>query len=271
MAIAFARSEYVSRSTGANACCKGAYNARAKIKDEKTCVTYNFSNKKDNAYHEMLLPKKADDKFKDPAILSNEVERTEKKKNSQLYVEWVLALPKEEEVSLELKIEMVHEFIKRKGWVKEGLGVQIDIHAPHEGEVNWHAHLLVTTRRFTKDGKALGDKARDLQPQVRFGKVQKTVEIDNNIFWREVQNDLFKEHGLDIRVDLNGERTQEHIGPKRMRSLLNQAVDRNEIKRIANLESLKDSDNVLDRITTNSSIFVKEDIERLVALVDDKS
>ena len=35
MAIQFARIEIVGRSSGGNACCKGAYNARAIIKDEK--------------------------------------------------------------------------------------------------------------------------------------------------------------------------------------------------------------------------------------------
>ena len=36
MAIQFARAEYVSRSSGKNACCKSAYNARSKVTDEKT-------------------------------------------------------------------------------------------------------------------------------------------------------------------------------------------------------------------------------------------
>ncbi len=55
--------------------------------------------------------------------------------------------------------------------VKNGLAVQVDIHAPHNGEENWHAHLLVTTRRFTQDGKRLAcTKARDLNPEFKTGK-----------------------------------------------------------------------------------------------------
>ena len=38
MAIQFARIGHVQRSAGAKACCKGAYNARAIIKDEKTKI-----------------------------------------------------------------------------------------------------------------------------------------------------------------------------------------------------------------------------------------
>ncbi|MES2214776.1 MAG: AAA family ATPase [Pseudomonadota bacterium] len=268
MAIAFARPEYVSRSNGANACCKSAYNARAKIKDEKSNITYNFSSRLDNDHHAILLPTFVDQKFKNPAIFANEVEASEKRKDSQLYVEWVLALPKDKNISFELKQEMVYEFIRRKNWVAEGLGVQVDIHAPHDGEVNWHAHLLVTTRRFLPNELGLeSKKAIDLQPEVRFGKVQKTLDIDNNLFWRDVQNDLFKSYGLDNRVDLNGEVTQEHIGPIRMRSSVNQKQVRNYERQIANIESLNSGARVLDRITNHTSVFNENDIRRAVSFV----
>lgn len=268
MAIAFARPEYVSRSNGSNACCKSAYNARIIIKDASSNVTYNFSKRGDNAYHAILLPLGVDLKFTNPITFANEVEASEKRKDSQLYVEWVLALPKDENVSFELKQEMVYKFIRRKNWVSEGLGVQVDIHAPHDGEVNWHAHLLVTTRRFLPNELGLeSKKAVDLQPEVRFGKVQKTLEIDNNIFWRDVQNDLFKAHGLDNRVDLNGEVTQEHIGPIRMRSSINQKQERNYERQIANLELLSSGARVLDRITNHTSVFSESDISRAVSCV----
>ena len=38
MAIQFARIEIVGRSSGGNACCRGAYNARAIVKDNKTNI-----------------------------------------------------------------------------------------------------------------------------------------------------------------------------------------------------------------------------------------
>ena len=64
MAIQFARIEIVSRSNSGNACCKGAYNARTTIKDERTNITYNFSNRGDHVYHEVLLPKSVDQRFR---------------------------------------------------------------------------------------------------------------------------------------------------------------------------------------------------------------
>jgi hypothetical protein len=75
MAIQFARIEIVGRSTGGNACCKGAYNARSKVADEKTGEVYNFQKKGDNAYHKILLPEYADKKFNSISEFMNEVER----------------------------------------------------------------------------------------------------------------------------------------------------------------------------------------------------
>ena len=153
MAIQFARIEIVGRSNGGNACRKGAYNARAIIKDQKTNITYNFSNRGDNVYHDILLPEGVDRKFKNISELMNAVEHAERKGNSQLLKDVVIALPDDKELDLQDRINITHEIIKEMEWVKNGLAVQVDIHEPHDGEKNWHAHLLVTTRRFTEDGK----------------------------------------------------------------------------------------------------------------------
>ena len=270
MAIAHARPEYVGRSSGANACCKSAYNARDKIKDLNTGIIYNWQRRSDNVYHDILLPSYVDQKFKNAAVLANEVERTEKRKDSQLYVEWLLALPKEEVITLDMKKEIIQEFIDRKGWIKEGLAVQVDIHKPHDGDINWHAHVLVTTRRFKQDGVGLENKkAVDLQPEVKYGKVQKTIEIDNHIFYRDVLNDKFKWWGLDLRADLPGINPQEHLGAVRMRSVMNAASMRNEERRVAEIEHLSNGSAVLDKVTNHMSVFSKSDLMRAVKCVPD--
>jgi len=273
MAIAFSRVARVSRSTGGNACCKGSYNARTSIKDENTNVTYNFANRGDNIYHEILLPEHVDSKFKDTRVLMNAVERAENRKNSQLLKEFLLALPDEKNISLDLKIEMVHEFIKESKFVENGLAVQIDIHNPHDGEKNSHAHLLVPTRRFTEDGMSLGAKARDLEPTVRRG-ISKIFAKSNDELklweiWRDVQNRVFEKHRLENRVDPVAMVTGEHIGPIRMRKEANKVIEeRNEVRKQSNLEILKTGDGVLDIITKNQSIFTVKDLERAVKYID---
>ncbi|MFU7500850.1 MAG: AAA family ATPase, partial [Candidatus Tisiphia sp.] len=270
MAIAFARPEYISRSSGKNSCLKGSYNARTIVKDIQTGVVYNFQSRRDNVYHEILLPEYVDQKFKNVSLFTNAIESSEKRKDSQLCVEWVIALPKEKEITLNIKKEIIKEFIERKGWIREGLGVQLDIHKPHEGDVNWHAHLLVTTRRFRKDGLGFElKKARDLQPKVLNGYVQKSIEIDNHNFYRKVLEDKIKEWGVDIVVDLPGEITQEHIGPVRMRSVLNQAAERNEERKKGEIEHLDCGSRVLEKVTRHMSVFTKSDLMRAVKYVAD--
>jgi Ti-type conjugative transfer relaxase TraA len=291
MAIGFVRSRYISRSIGGNACRSSAYNARSIIVDEKTGEIFDFTKKKDLAYHEIMLPEYVNKRFQNPSVLSNEVEANERRCDSQLYIEWVLALPKEEEVTLEMKVELVKRFIKYKGWVDEGLGVQVDIHAPHDDRSNrndgkknsaekdieqkelnnnWHPHILVTPRRFRKDGEGFERlKARDLQPKVINGRV--IEETKDSIAWTNIQNEFFKEHGLDLRVDVPGVITQEHIGPVRMRSVMNAAVVRNEERRIAEIEHLNNGQALLDKVTLHMSVFTKSDLMRAVKCVPDQS
>ncbi|ARD86390.1 MULTISPECIES: AAA family ATPase [Rickettsia] len=267
MAIQFARIEIVSRSSGGNACLKAAYNARLIIKDERTNVTYNFSKKGDNVYHAVLLPNYVDKRFKDPRVLMNEVERLETRKNSQLLKDIVIALPDDKELDLNDRIAITHEIIEEMGWVKNGLGVQIDIHQPHDGDKNWHAHLLVTTRRFTEDGKSLGAKAVDLNP--KFAKVKGKAFIipEEEIIHKrvkEVINKYFAKLGLEIQVDPISFMPQQHVGPTRMRSIINEIAEQNKICKLAHLEIIKNSDGVLNRIIRHQAIFTKLDIEKAI-------
>jgi hypothetical protein len=271
MAIQFARIEITGRAKGGNACCKSAYNARGIIKDEKTNITYNFQNCSDNIYHKVLLPEQADAKFQSISTLMNNIEQSEKQKNSQLLKDIVIALPDDKELNLQDRINITHRIIDKMEWVKNGLAVQIDIHEPHDGEKNYHAHLLVLTRRFTACGMFLAPKkARDLNPEFKTGSGKNFIVPEEDIIHEKTKriiNEYFEELGLDNRVDEIGLISQEHVGPMRMRSHLNQVVVRNDERKIVNIESLKTGKDVLDRITKRSSIFTKKDLERIVKCV----
>ena len=270
MAIQFARIEIVTRSSGGSACCKGAYNARTKVKDEKANVTYNFSHKGDNVYHTVLLPEYVNKKFSSVSKFMNLIEAFEKRKDSQLLKDIVLALPDDKELSLQDRINITHLLIEKRGWIKEGLGVQVDIHKPHDGEKNWHAHLLVTTRRFTEDGLAFGAKATDLNPEFKKAGnkafvIPEPEQIHADL--RDIINDYFKMLGLDKRVDSIGINPQEHIGPVRMRSVMNAAVARNEERKIAEVEHLSNGAMVLDKVTRNMSVFSSSDLKQAVKCI----
>jgi len=269
MAIQFARIELVGRSGGGNACCKGAYNARTIIKDQQTNITYNFAKRGDNVHHEVLLPEGVDQKFKNVKVLMNEIERIEKRKNSSLLKDIVIALPDDKELDLQDRINISRIIIDKMEWVKEGLGVQLDVHQPHNGEKNWHAHILLTKRRFAECGTKLGTKARDLDIQIRGGNNPFGIPEEQMIHEKvkDVINDYFKSLGLENRVDSIGINPQEHIAPIRMRSVLNQAADRNEERRIAEIEHLNNSAAVLDKVTSHISVFSRGDLMRAVKCV----
>lgn len=257
MAIQFARCEYVSRSSGGNACRKASYNQREVMRCERTGELFSFKEREGNVHHEVLLPQGAHKKFKNSSVLWNEVEVAERRINSQLAKEFVLALPDDAQVTLEDRIELTKRF--GQIFVDKGVAVQVDVHSPHDGEKNWHAHLLVTTRRFADEGLTFGAKARDLDPVIRGGKV-----IEANLWgevWRDIQNDYFEEKGYDIRVDPIGIIPQEHLGPVRMRHHLNEAVLRAELLQKANEKIAQNPQAVLEEMTRNRSVFRQKDVE----------
>ena len=261
MAIQFARCEYVSRSTGGNACRKASYNQREAIRCDRTGELFSFKDRGGNVHHEILLPEGVDKKFKNSSVFWNEVERCEKRKDSQVQKEFVLALPDDKEVTLEDRIELSRRFINEH-FVEKGLGVQLDIHEPHEDEKNWHAHLLVTTRRFSENGHTFENiKARDLDPTIRKGFV---VEADVwGELWRDLQNAYFEEKGYDLRVDPISILTQEHLGPVRMSHHMNEAIERSQKLQQANDLLSKEPSHIIEALTRNKAVFSERDIKGL--------
>ena len=260
MAIQFARMEYVSRGGSGNICLKAAYNKRDQIENKRTGAKYSFETRGGNIHHEVMLPEGVSDKFLESSVLWNEVELFENRKNSRLAKEIVLALPDDKEISLEDRIELSRRFAE-ENFTRKGLAVQIDIHEPHHDEdKNWHAHLLITTRRFSEDGQTFDvKKARDLDGIIRKGMV---LEIDRwGEIWKQVQNSYFEEKGYTLRVDEIGVVAQEHLGPVRMRHHMSEVIARGDLLKVANTEESLDAGKVLKHLTEKLSVFSDSHIE----------
>tara|TARA_R110002072_G_scaffold219248_1_gene376857 strand:+ start:6093 stop:8165 length:2073 start_codon:yes stop_codon:yes gene_type:complete len=206
MAIAFARVTYHSRSQGQSAIACAAYRSGEKIQDERTGIIHNYLNKTEVTYKEILLPVGSNSKYQDRTTLWNYVEAFETRKNSQVAKEIVIALPNNIEVSDDDRIALAKQFAD-KYFVSKGIVADICIHSKNN---NPHAHILLTTRRLIGD-KFSRTKARDLDPSVRFKKVQENDAWGEK--WRDMQNQYFKDKGLNISVDDNGIISQAHIGP----------------------------------------------------------
>ncbi len=279
MAIGFARFGFVQRSAGKNACCKAAYYARDKVQFEDTSFAeakiYDWSHREKPAYHAICLPVHVNAKFKSMETLWNAAEQKENRHNSQIAMEMVMALPDDQVISLEDKIELVQTFINEH-FVKNGLAVQIDIHRPDQkillspetGEIenldhNWHAHLLLTTRRFKESGLELEDgKARDLMPVIYGGKV--VAGLNWGQLWAQHQNLFFEEKGLDLRVDENGVVAQLHLGPVRMRGRAFALESENQLLAELNRVDSTEPEKVLAKITETRSVFSMQDVERFL-------
>ena len=270
VAIQFARARYVSRNSGGSAVRSAAYNAREAIEAERTGEVFHFRHRDAPEHHEVLLPEGAPQRFGRSGELWNAAEAAERRKDAQVAREIVLALPADREVTTEDRIAMARSFAQEH-FVSKGLAVQLDVHAPHGAEAeseraNWHAHLLITTRRLDQDGLN-ARKARDLDPEVRQagGRARVADGAAWGELWREHQDRYFREHGLEARVDRIATLTQEHIGPVRMRRTGAEIVERAETIRQANQEAARDPEKVLAALTRNNATFTERDLDRFLA------
>jgi Ti-type conjugative transfer relaxase TraA len=277
MAIAFARARYLSRASGGNAIRSAAYNAREAITAERTGELFHFRHRDAPEHHEVLLPEGADARFAHSAVLWNAAEAAERRKDAQVAREIVLALPADRGLSTEDRIELARSFAQEH-FVSKGLAVQLDVHVPHrdrgEGDgawsegtggdhTNWHAHLLITTRRIEGDQLA-AKKARDLDPEVRKAGSRALV-TDAEAWgetWRAHQDRYFREHGIELRVDATAAHPGEHIGPVRMRKVDSPAVERAEALRTANEAAARDPEQVLAALTRNNATFTERELDR---------
>jgi Ti-type conjugative transfer relaxase TraA len=267
VAIQFARVRYISRSTGGNAVRSAAYNERTAITAERTGELFHFSQRDAPTHHEVLLPQGASEQFRDSGVLWNAAEAAERRKDAQVAREIVLALPANVEVSDEDRVALARSFAEHH-FVVKGLAVQLDVHAPHDSTSesergNWHAHLLITTRRIEGERFA-AKKARDLDPEVRHAG-GRAVVADAEVWgelWRDHQNRYFVAHGLGIRVDPAATHAQEHIGPVRMRRAGAAIVERAELIRQANEAAARDPQKVLDALTRHNATFTERDLDR---------
>lgn len=191
----------------------------------------------------------------------------ERRKDAQLAREIILALPANAELGHDDRVELARSFAQ-ENFVSKGLAVQVDVHAPHgaesEGErANYHAHLLITTRRLDAEGFSV-KKARDLDPVIKRGGGRAIVAEGEawGVLWRDHQNRYFAEQGFSIRVDATSAVPQEHIGPVRMRAVDAEANRRAEEIRKANEKAARDPVQVLGVLTRNSATFSERDLDR---------
>ena len=206
MAIYHCSVKIISRSQGRSATGAAAYRAGEKIRDHRTDIVHDYTRKGGIDHTEILAPDNAPKWVYDRETLWNEVELSEKRKDSQLCREVEVALP--QELDQEKNLELVREFINNQ-FVKNGMVADLAIHHAH-GE-NPHAHIMLTTREISEDG--FGKKNRDWNHKDQLSSWRES--------WEKHVNKSLERYGFDERID---HRTLEaqgidrvpqiHIGPK---------------------------------------------------------
>jgi ATP-dependent exoDNAse (exonuclease V) alpha subunit len=163
VAIYHLSAKIVSRGRGHSAVGAAAYQSGARLKDPQTGRWHDFTHKTDVVYSEVLTPEDAPGWMRDRAALWQAVEAAEdastRYDTAQLARHVDLALPRE--LSSQARIALVRQFALEQ-FVERGMVVDLAVHEPVsacDGEVQPHAHLLLTLREVTHAG--LGGKVRE--------------------------------------------------------------------------------------------------------------
>lgn len=171
MAIYHCSVQVIGRNAGRSSVAAAAYRAGEDLVNEYDGIEHDFTKKNWVEYTEIILPDNAPKEYADRSTLWNAVEMIEKTSDAQLAREFELALPSE--MTREQQLEVVHQFVQDK-LTSQGMVADIAIHNPpvtndrHQPIdvnrnvtrdieqmqfINPHAHVMVTVRPMTHDGK----------------------------------------------------------------------------------------------------------------------
>ena len=193
MALYSCNASVIGRASGRSAVAAAAYRAGVKLADDRQGVVWDFTQKRGVLHAEIVIPQGAPSWAADRSRLWNEAEAREDKstrRNEALVArDFRVALP--HEASDAQRLEITREFARH---LVERYGGAVDfaIHAPDRrgDDRNYHAHVMMSTRRLDADG--FGAKIRVLDDR-RTG----PREIEHvRQTWQDIQNRLLDQLGI---------------------------------------------------------------------------
>ena len=239
-----------------------AYRAGEKIVEERTGEVKNYANKKGVVHSEILAPENSPAWVKDRSALWNAVDASEKRKDSRLAKEILVALPKE--LSLEQNIALARQYCQEQ-FIDKGMIADLNIH--HEKSENPHAHILLTTREISPEG--FGLKNRDWNKRELVFECRKAWEDLANMHLamagieQTIDSRSLKERGLDIEP-------KQHLGQMVHNAVENgrgdnfvKYADQLDIMRINGDRIIQDPTIALRIISDKQSVFTDYDIAKL--------
>lgn len=158
MAIYHARVKTFSRAKGHSSVAAAAYRAGLLLVDEKTGSRHDYRRRGGVVETRCVVPDDAPDWTMVPAQLWSAAEHAERRKDATVAREFEVALPHElnDDQRSALAAEITRALVQRYRFA-----AQASIHSPDAKDgLNWHLHILATTRRL--DAEGLADKTREL-------------------------------------------------------------------------------------------------------------
>lgn len=191
MAIYQCNVKVIKRSAGKSSVAAAAYRAGAELHDEQIKKDYDYTRKEGVVHTEILAPADALDWVFDRGLLWNTVEKTEKRKDSQLAREVMVALPIE--LDQPQQLELLREFCKSE-FVDRGMIADVCVHRDQDKDPkNPHAHIMLTMRTISADGHGFGDKNRAWNT--------KEVLQSHREAWADCANRALEAAGSGERID----------------------------------------------------------------------
>lgn len=203
----------VSRGKGQSLVRTAAYNARARLTDERTGKVWDYRHL-GAVLFEGIYAAKAPNWARDLGQLVNGVERSEKRCDAQLALNIDIALPHEQ--TLEQSRRLLQDFV-REQFMRAGYAAHAAIHPPEPGgdPRNIHAHVLVTLRQIGPDGFAPTKAEQQERYRNRSAFVEQLREK-----WEQLANRHLARNGIDARIDRRSLKEQgidgkppQHRGP----------------------------------------------------------
>lgn len=269
MASYLLRVQTIQRAAGRSAVAAAAYRAGERLVDERLAMEFDFGGKTGVEFSEIRAPDGAPAALADRHQLWNAAEKAEARKDAVPAREILLALP--HELDFEQRKALVRDFVDRQVTAR-GMVADIAMHTPgQEGDQrNFHAHILLTTRRVGPDGFGLKEPAWRTPQQVREWREA----------WAEIQNDHLRRHlGPNAPqvthmtlADQGVDRTPgEHLGPAATAmERRNDRTDRGErnreieVRNTAAQEARRDYSETADRIAKTAP-KVEAPVDQLLA------
>jgi hypothetical protein len=200
MAIYHCSTKPLSRSSGRSSVAAAAYRSGDCLTDERQGLEHDYTRRSGVLHSELVLPDGIGEW--DRSELWNAAEEAEKRKDGRTAREWEIALP--DELSHEERRELAVSFAEDLA-ARYGCAVDVAVHAPdREGDKrNWHAHLLATTRKVSRE--ELGEKCDiELSDSKRLslghGPAREEIEAVREI-WADRVNESLERAGQEERVD----------------------------------------------------------------------